>query len=148
MAQYSIVYYKTVIILFMVFGGVLVFLITIAFCTCVVCAGLTFTTLPFTRIPYFICLVHYCFHYFIYYAMTEKQVWTPRQLPQIHPALGLIYGIPLLVSIVCAALIVGVTSSFGFYLAAEQVVTVYSPMYYNMSMGLQDDVIYKYDFVS
>ena len=80
--------------------------------------------------------------------MTKKQVWTPRQLPQLHHAIGWIYGIPLLLSIVCGALIVGVTSSFGLSLAAEQVVTVYSPMYYNMSMGLQDDMIYNYHFVS
>ena len=80
--------------------------------------------------------------------MTKKQVWTPRQLPQIHPAIRWTYGILIVLFIVCAALIVGVTSSFGLSLAAEQVVTVHSSMYYNMSMGLPDDMIYNYNFVS
>ena len=145
-AQYSISYYNMVIFRIVVFGGVLLFLITITYSTCVVCAGLTFITLLFTRIPYFICLSHFCFHYFIYYAMTKKQVWTPRQLPQIHPAIRWTYGILIVLSIVCAALIVGVTSSFGLSLAAEQVVTVYSSVYYNMTMGLTYD-IYNYDII-
>ena len=80
--------------------------------------------------------------------MTKMQVWTPRQLPQIHPAIGWIYEILILLSIVCGALIVGVATSFGLSLAAEQVVTVYSSMYYNKSMEFQDDMIYNYNFVS
>ena len=80
--------------------------------------------------------------------MTRKQVWTPRQLPQIHPALGLMYGIPLLVSLAIGALLVGVTSSFGFYLVKEHAVTVYSSIYYNMSMGLKDEIMYDFDLVS
>ena len=147
-AQNSIAYYNMVIIRITVVSSVLLFLITIAFCTCLVCARLITHTLLFTQIAYFICLSHFCFHYFIYYAMTKKQVWTPRQLPQIHPAIGWTYGILIVLSIVCGAVIVGVTSSFGLSLAAEQVVTVHSPMYYNMSMGLQDDMIYNYNFVS
>ena len=82
--------------------------------------------------------------------MTRKQVWAPRHLPQIHPAIALIYGLVIFLFNVCGALIVvaivilvGITRSLASNLAAEEVVLVYAPSwYYNMSMELSDEMLY------
>ena len=152
-AQYSTVYYTMMTFIIVVFGGLLLFLIVCTCCTCTVCACLSYFTLIFTRIAYIISLSHYCFHYFIYHAMTRKQVWAPRQLPLIHPAIGWIYGLIIFLFNVCSALLplvvvaivilVSITRSFASYLAAEEVVLVYAPSwYYNMSMELSDEAFY------
>ena len=143
-AQYSAFYYTMVIFSIMIFDGVLFSLIVCTLCTCTVCACLSYLILLFTRIAYFISLSHFCFHYFIYFAMTQKRVWAPRQLPQLHPALQ--FYMELLLCTVCIAVIVGISFSFGVYLAAGQVVTVYSPyVYYKMSMAIPDEMFHSND---
>ena len=151
-AQYSTVYYTMMTFIIVVFGGVLLFIIACTCCTCTVCACLSYLTLIFTRIAYIISLSHYCFHYFIYHAMTRKQVWAPRQLPQIHPAIDLIYGLIiflfnvggalLLLLVVAIVILVSITRSFAFYLAAEEIALVAPLWFYNMSMELSDETIY------
>ena len=149
-AQYSAFHYTMVAFSIMIIGGVLFFLISCTFCTCTVCFRLSYLIILFTRIGYFISLSHFCFHYFIYFAMTQKRVWAPRQLPQLHLTIAILYGITILLCTVCLAVIVGISFSFGVYLAAGQVETIYSPsyLYYNMSMAIPDDFLYCSDFYS
>ena len=149
-AQYSAFYYSMAVFSIIIFGGLLCILIALTCCTCTVCACCTCTvcvTLLFTRIAYFIFLSHFCFHYFLYYAMTRKRVWAPRQLPHIHPAIDCFYGIALFLCTVCAAIVaIGIFGTFGYF-ATFQVVNVYSPhLYYNMSMRISDEVIYNSDY--
>ena len=83
--------------------------------------------------------------------MTRKQVWAPRQLPQIHPAIDRTYGLVIFLFNVCGALIVvtivmlvEITRSLASNLAAEEVVLVYAPSwYYNKSMELSDEMLYE-----
>ena len=149
-AQYSAVHYTMVAFSIMFIGSLLLNITSCTIFTCTVCVRLSYLILLFTRIGYFISLSHFCFHYFIYFAMTQKRVWAPRQLPQLHPAILVFYGIILLLCTVCIAVIVGISFSFGVHLTAGQVVTVYSPsyLYYNMSMAISDDFLYCSDYYS
>ena len=146
-AQYSAFYYTMAVAII-----ILVICLLCNVCGCVLCACLwawfSCVILFLTRITYFISLSHFCFHYFLYFAMTQKGVWAPRQLPQLHPAIEILYGITLLLCTVCVAVIVAISSFFGVYLAGEHVATVYSnSLYYNMSMMLPDTgVLYSSDF--
>ena len=138
-AQDSTVYYAKEVVIILVFCCAL----AVAFYISMACACFTFFTLLFTQIAYFISMSHFCFHYFLYHALTKKQVWAPRQLPQLHPTIRRMYGITFLLCTVCGALMVGLTSFFGLYLVTEQVVTVYSPSsLYNMSMNIEDYYFY------
>ena len=148
-AQYSAFYYIRAVFIIIAFVAALFILIACTCCTCTVCVFLSYLTLLFTQVAYFIFLSPFCFHYFLYYAMTEKRVWSPRQLPYLHPVIERLYGITLFVCTVCAAIIaLGILSTIG-YLAVEQV-TVYSSshLYYNMSMKLPDvGFIYSSDLI-
>lgn len=141
-AQYSTMYYAKVFFGILVLGFALAVLIN----NLMMCAWIFFLALLFTRIANFFFLSHFSFHYFLYHALTKKQVWAPQQLPQLHPSIKLIYIIVLLLCTVCGVLIVGLTSLFGLFLIGEQVVFVYSPssLYHNMSMNLVDKAFYDY----
>ena len=141
--QVSTRYYAKVF-LFILLLSVAVAVLICTCCISMVCACFSLFTLSFTRIANCILLSHFCFHYFLYHALTKKQVWAPRQLPQFHPAIELIYGTTLLLCTVCCALLTGLTSFFGLYLLSEQVIIVYSsPLYFNMSMLFLGETFYN-----
>ena len=85
-AQYSTMYYAKVFFIILVLGCALDVLIK----DVMMCACILFLTLLITRIAHFTFLSHFSFHYFLYHALTKKQVWAPRQLPQLHPSIKLI----------------------------------------------------------
>ena len=104
-------------------------------------------TLRFTQIPYFIFLLHFNFHYFIFFTLTKhKGLWVPRQLPQFDPPITWFYAIIFILSTGLATLALCLTSFFGIYLLKEQAAFVYSPssLYHNLSMHIiNDEFLYQ-----
>ena len=141
-AQYSTMYYAKVFFIFVTLGCVFAILVRVTY-NSVECACFCFTDIV-TVIASFIFLPHFCFHYFLYHALTKKQVWAPRQLPQFHPAIKMIYVIILLLCTACGTMIVTLASFCGLQLLAHHAATVYSPssLYHNMSMLLYDEFFY------
>ena len=97
-----------------------------------------------TRIPYFIILPHYSFHYFLFYTLTERKLWVPRKFPQFPLLMAYLYVLTFILSTICGVLVFFVSSYFGLYLLQAQIVFVYSPtsLYHNMSMQIYDTRFY------
>lgn len=143
-SYYSTITYYARIFAFILtaLGGVFVVLIVIIYFYIVCVCGSS----PTLVLNYFI-IPHFCFHYFLYHALTKHRLWFPRRLPLFRPLVIRIYGIAFLLCTACGALISFLSSLFGLYLFKEQVVFVYSrSSYYNLTMKIIDDKFY--DFLS
>ena len=141
-AQYSTMYYAKMFFIVVVLGCIIALVIR----NVMMNAWDVFQIILFTRIAHFIFMYHFCFHYFLYHALTKKKVWAPRQLPHLHPIIELMYKSALHLCTIC---VIAILTMFGLLLLNEQVKNVDSPysLYHNMSMGLIDNVIYDLSFV-
>ena len=138
--QNSMKYFASVFVIILIIGSVFGILIRLAYNSTE--DARTFSpTLYINQIASFIVVPYFCFHYFLYHAITKRQVRVPRQLPQFHPPIGLIYAVFFLLYIEIA-LTVCLVSYSGLPLVVNRASSVYSP-FSNMSMKLEDKHFYK-----
>ena len=139
-AQYSTMYYAS--LFFILMAIVLALTVCRVMYNSVKCDWLFIFICTVTQITHYYFLPHFCFHYFLYHALTKKQVWAPRQLPQFHPTIELMYVITIFLCTLCGALAI----FCRLYLLTDQAAIVYSPfsLYDNISMLFYDDFFYDF----